>query len=54
MRQSILRDGAAPGGPLDALGAVEAGLRRHLTIATLVSGIAIAVAIIALVVALLR
>jgi SpoVK/Ycf46/Vps4 family AAA+-type ATPase len=54
MRQSILRDGAAPGGPLDALGAIEAGLRRHLTIATLVSGIAIAVAIIALVVALLR
>lgn len=55
MRQSILRDGTgAPGGPLDALGAVETGLRRHLTIATLTSGIAVVVAVIALLVALLR
>jgi SpoVK/Ycf46/Vps4 family AAA+-type ATPase len=55
MRQSILRDAAvAAGGPLDALGSVEARLQRLLTIAALLGGSALILAIVALVVALVR
>jgi SpoVK/Ycf46/Vps4 family AAA+-type ATPase len=54
MRQSILRDGASAGGPLEALGTVEARLRQLLTISALIGASALILSIVALVVALLR
>jgi SpoVK/Ycf46/Vps4 family AAA+-type ATPase len=54
MRQSILRDGASAGGPLEALGIVEARLRQLLTISALIGASALILSIVALVVALLR
>jgi SpoVK/Ycf46/Vps4 family AAA+-type ATPase len=54
MRQSLFRDEPKAGGPLDAIGSVEARLQRTITTAAVLGFSALILGIIALIVALMR